>query len=108
MKGPGSKVALLGLAGLLTLVSAAWWMRYMGQGIAYGSIVGLPGREQDLASFGSQAMTALKIAVFSEALAIATVSWVFTARKSVWLRLCIALGLATTANIFTFAVVRGL
>ena len=108
MKRRGIKHGLLGLAGFLALVSAGAWISYMGQGIAYGSIVGLPGREQDLAVFGSRAMTALRIAVVLEALAIATVSWVFTSHKSVWVRLCIALVFAAVVNIFTFAVVRGM
>jgi hypothetical protein len=108
MKRRGLKLALLGLTGFWALVSAGERIRYMGQGIAYGGIVGLPGREQDLAVFGSRAMTALRIAVVLEALAIATVSWVFTSHKSVWVRLCIALVFAAVVNIFTFAVVRGM
>jgi hypothetical protein len=98
----------MGLAGLLVIVAAYFWLTYVAQGIVYGSIVGLPGREQDLAAFGSRAMRALKIAVCFEALAIATVSWVFTARKPAWLRLCIALGLATVANILTYGAVRSM
>jgi len=108
MKRRGLKLALLGLAGLLALVSAVGWNDYVQSGIAYGSIVGLPGRDQDLAAFGSRAMTSLKIAVVSEALAVATVSWVFTSHKSVWVRLCIAIVLAAAVNIFTFGVVRGM
>jgi hypothetical protein len=81
----------------------------MGQGIAYGGLVGLPGREQDLATFGSRAIKFLEIAVCSEALAVATVSWVFAAAcKPAWLRLCLALGVAIAANVCTYAVVHGL
>jgi hypothetical protein len=108
MKGRGLEFALLGLALVLAVVSMGAWRLYVGEGIAYGSIVGLPGRERDLATFGSQAIGALKIAIGSEALAIATVSWVFTSHKSLWVRLFIALGLATIVDGFTFAVVRGL
>jgi hypothetical protein len=99
---------LLSVAGLLLAVAAYSWWSYIAQGISYGAIVGLPGREHDLVLFGSRAMKALRIAVSSEALAIATISWGFTARKPVWARLCIAAGLAIAANICTFAAVRGL
>ena len=99
---------LLSVGGLLFLVAAYSWLSYIAQGVSYGAIVGLPGREHDLVVFGSRAMRALKIAVGSEALAIATISWGFTARKPVWARLCIAAGLAIVANICTFAAVRGL
>src|ERR1700692_2455634 len=109
MKKRWLQLALLGLAGLLAVVSAGSWAGYMGQGIAYGSIVGLPGREQDLATLGARAIRFLVIALGSEASAVMAVAWVCTnASRPGWLRLCIALGLATAANAFTFAAVRGL
>src|SRR5271157_5855409 len=109
MKRRGSQIALLGLAGLLAIVSADSWVRYMGNGIAYGGLVGLPGHEQALAAYGSRAIRFLEIAVCSEALAIVAVSWVITStRGSVWRRLCIALVWATAANVCTYAVVHGL
>ncbi|MGO8794210.1 MAG: hypothetical protein ACLQLC_05255 [Candidatus Sulfotelmatobacter sp.] len=107
MKGRGSQFALVGLAGLLLVFAAYFWLSYMAQGIAYGDIVGLPGRERELATLGSRAMRALRIAVVSEALAVATISWVFTDRKAVWVRLVAAVGLAAAANILTLAAVRG-
>ena len=79
----------------------------MGNGIAYGGLVGLPGREHDLATFGLTAMKSLKIALCAEAFAVAIVWWVFAARKSFWLRLGIALGLAIVADACTYSVVRG-
>ena len=76
------EVNALGIRSTSGLVSAYSWLSDMGQGIAYGSIVGLPGREDDLAKFGSRALTALTIAGFSEALAIGAVAWVFSAHES--------------------------
>jgi hypothetical protein len=100
--------ALAGLAVFLLVPSAREWIIYMGQGIAYGSIVGLPGREQDLALYGERAMAALKVAVTSEALAVGLASWIFTSSRTVIVRLCIAIVLATAAALLTFASIRGL
>ena len=109
MKRQWLQFALLGSAGILAIVSASAWAGYMGNGIAYGSLVGLHGREQDLALFGSRAIRFLEIALCSEALAVMAVAWVCaSASRPVWLRLCIALGLAAGANAFTYAAVRGL
>jgi hypothetical protein len=97
------------MAAILLYASADSWIRYVGNGIAYGSLVGLRGREQDLAVFGSRAIRFLKIALCAEALAVGALSWVFADDgRPAWLRLSIALGLATIADIGTYAVVRGL
>jgi hypothetical protein len=109
MKSRGSQLALLGLAALLLAVAAYSWLCYVAQGISYGSIVGLRGRKQDLATFGSRAIRFLELALCSEALAVGAISWVFADDgRPAWLRLSIALGLAIVADVGTYAVVRGL
>jgi hypothetical protein len=109
LKTRGSQFALLGLAAFLLAVAAYSWLGYIAQGIAYGSIVGLRGREQDLAAFGSRAIRFLGLALCSEALAVGAITWVFADDgRPAWLRLSIALGLAIVANVGTYAVVRGL
>jgi hypothetical protein len=109
VKSRGSQFALLGLSALLLIVATYSWLSYVGQGIAYGSIVGLRGREQDLAAFGSRAIRFLGLALCSESLAIGLISWVFADDgRPLRLRLSIALGLAAIANIGTYAVVRNL
>lgn len=102
------QLALLGMAGLLLCVSADSWVRYIGNGIAYGGLVGLSGYEQELARYGSKAIKFLKIALCSEALAIAVVSWAFIAvRRPRGIRLGIALALAVVGDACTYSVVRG-
>ena len=97
-----------GIGGDFGIVSVGSWAGYMGNGIAYGSLVGLRGREQDLAFLGSRAIRYLEIALCSEGLAVMAVAWVCAgASRPVWLRLCIALGLAAGANAFTYAALRG-
>jgi hypothetical protein len=97
------------LAALLLVFAAYSWFCYVAQGIAYGAVVGLRGREQDLAAMGSRAIRFLGLALCSEALAIGAISWVFADDgRPTWLRLSISLGLATVANVGTYVVVRGL
>ena len=109
MKSRGSQFALLGLAVLLLLVAAYSWFCYVAQGIAYGDLFGIRGREQDLAAMGSRAIRFLGLALCSEALAVGAISWVFADDgRPTWLRLTIALGTATVVNVGTYAVVRGL
>jgi len=102
-------VVLLLVAGFLAMVAASSWFSYVAQGIAYGDLAGVPGRERDLAAIASHARLALKIAASSEALGIAALCWAFTAAfKPTWLRACFALGLACLADVCTLAIVRGL
>ncbi|HKN70011.1 MAG TPA: hypothetical protein VJX30_03205, partial [Terriglobales bacterium] len=109
VRSRGSQFALLGLAALLLVLAAYSWFCYVAQGIAYGAIVGLRGRELDLAAMGSRAIRFLGLALCSEALAIGAIWWVFADDgRPTWLRLSIALGLATVANVGTYVVVRGL
>ena len=85
------------------------WLSYVSQGIAYGAIVGLRGREKDLAEIGSAALRALGLAALLEGLAIGLVSWAFTdGGRPVWARLCIGLASAAIVDISTYVLVRGL
>src|SRR5260370_17010182 len=87
-----NSIGLLVLAGMLLVVAALAWVSYLSQGIAYGAIVGLRGREKDLADIGSSALRALGLAAFSEGLAIGLASWaLFGADRPFWARLCIGL-----------------
>jgi hypothetical protein len=104
-----NSIALLALAGVLLIIAALAWVDYVSQGIAYGAIVGLKGRERDLADMGSSALRALGLAALSEGLAIGLASWTLTcADRPVWARLCIGLASAAIADVSTYAVVRGL
>ena|SRR5579863_7361670 len=104
-----NSAVLLMLAGVLLIVSALAWASYVGHGITYGAIVGLKGREKDLAEIGSSALRALGLATFSEGLAIGLVSWALTGTdRPIWARLCIGLASAAVVDVFTYVVVRGL
>jgi hypothetical protein len=104
-----NSTALLALAGVLLIIAALAWVAYVSQGIAYGAIVGLKGRERDLADMGSGALRALGLAALSEGLAIALASWTLTrSDRPVWARLFIGLASAAIADVSTYAVVRGL
>ena len=109
MKDWHKKTLLLASAVLLTVCAVAAWGAYMSNGIKYGALVGLPGRESDLATFGGQALRALTLAVICQSLAVVMISWMFTdAERAAWVRLCIGLGWAVAADIFIYATVRGM
>ena len=104
-----NSTALLVLAAALLIVAAFAWVNYVSQGIAYGAIVGLKGREKDLADMGSSALRALGLAVFSEGLALALASWALIwGDRSIWARLCIGLAVAVMVDVSTYVLVRGL
>jgi hypothetical protein len=99
---------LLSLEALMIVVAALAWLSYVGNGIAYGSIVGLPGRERDLAAFGAHALVSLAVAVVCEAVAVGIALWMFMPEDGpLWARLCFASLLAGIADLLTFAAVRG-
>ena len=99
----------LSCSALLMLASAIGWVSYLGNGIAYGSLVGLAGREHALAELSSRAERALAFAATCEAVAIGIGSWVLTpCRNPMWARICVAAVFAAIADIFTFAIVRGI
>jgi hypothetical protein len=104
-----NRVAILLLAAGLLAIAGFEWLAYVSQGIAYGAIVGLRGREKDLAEIGSSALRALGLAALLEGLAIGLASWAFTDDgRPVWARLWIGLASAAIADVSTYVLVRGL
>jgi len=109
VKSRGSRFGLLGLALLLLLLAAYSWLCFVAQGIAYGDLFGIRGRENDLAAMASRGTRCMQIALGSEALAIMGIAWFFSAEvKPLWQRLCFSLIIASVADVFTFALIRGL
>lgn len=104
----GLYIVLAGAA-ILIVTAALSWFAYMANGIAYGSLKGLPGRETALNELRSRSAVALGLAVSSEALAVAAASWLLIAGRMQWVtRLWMSLAIAGMADVFTFALVRGL
>jgi hypothetical protein len=82
---------------------------YVGNGIAYGSLVGLRGRERDLVELGNRAGRGLALAAICEAAAIGICSWaLMPLHIPNWARVGVAMFLAAIADLFTFALIRGL
>jgi hypothetical protein len=109
MGGNATRYLRVALIVLLAIVAVVAWMSFMGLGIAYGSIVGLPGRERDLAVIGSRASSALATAVACEALTVGSVSWLFLPlREPAWARATLAVACALVADLLTFGAVRSL
>jgi len=103
------RVILVVFSVLLLIVSALAWLSYIGQGIAYGDLFGMRGREADLATLGWGAMRSLGIAASCEALAVGLVTWVASdPDRSLWGRLLISSGMALLIDVYTYAVVRGM
>src|SRR4051794_7423982 len=100
----GSRVAQWAAVGLLAMIAGYGWLRYAGNGMAYGDVLGLSGRDKDLAVFRAKAMHALIVALVSEALAVGAITWNRAAREGSTLRrLAISLALAIVASASTFA-----
>ena len=105
----GKRVILVVFSVLLLIASALAWLSYVGQGIAYGNLFGIRGREADLAALGRGAMRSLGVAVSSEALAVGLLTWVASdPDRSLWGRLVISSGMALLVDVCTYAVVRGM
>jgi len=102
------KVCLFVFSAALFVAAALAWLSYVGQGIAYGDLVGVSGREKDIIAIGNGAMRALWTAASCEALAVGLITWVVSdPDSSVWLRLIISFGVASFADVCTYALVRG-
>jgi hypothetical protein len=85
-----------------------FWFCYVAQGIAYGDLFGIAGREGDLAVIASHAREFLGIALFFEALAVAMIAWFCTRDvQSLWQRLCFCVVLSLVLDFCTYAVIRG-
>lgn len=95
--------------GLLLLVAAAFeWFAYIGYGIAYGSLVGLAGKENALAELGSLALRAFSLALGCEAFGWGLISWPLLApERPPGARLLIAALIAIGLDFATYVLVRG-
>jgi hypothetical protein len=88
-------------------VAAIGWLSFMAQGIAYGSLVGVPG--SDLAKLGRGAERALALAATCEGIAIGIGSWILLPIRSPKLaRISIAIVRAAVADWFTLAAIKGI
>ena len=102
------RFALRGLPAVFLLAAIYFWFSYVAQGIAYGDLFGVAGREGDLRVMAKNAREFLGIALFFEALAVAMIAWFLSDDvKPVWQRSCFSVGLALVLDFFTYAVVRG-
>lgn len=99
---------LPGLYMLLILASAAGWFSFMGFGIAYGSLVGLPGREYALAELGRKAEVALAFGAAFEGIAIGIACWKLVPVAVKWIRMSAALAAAGIVDLLTFAVIKAI
>lgn len=110
---PRSKAIAFVIGVLLAFSSDLLWLMYVANGIAYGSIVGLPGRERDLKTFGFRAEVFLITAILGQTFGIGLMARTFMSQlpriaESEAMRLSLALicGLASAA--FIFVLIRGL
>ncbi len=99
---------LLVLSAILIFASAIGWLSFMGFGIAYGDLVGVPGRERDLADLGRNAGRALAFGAICEAVAIGIASWTLVPLDARWARMSVAVALAVIADLLTLAVIKGI
>ena len=101
-------------AGVLLVVgSTPLWLMYVANGIAYGSIVGLPGRDTDLRTFGFRAEAFLMAAILVQTIGIGLVARNFilrlpTVAESIALRLSLPLIIGLLSAAFVFVIIRGL
>jgi len=103
------KIILLVSSATLLVAAGLSWLNYLGQGIAYGDLVGVKGREQDLATIGNGAIRSLWIAASCEGLAVGLITWIATDPDgSVGRRLVASFGLALLIDVCTYAVIRGI
>jgi hypothetical protein len=102
MRGP--RAALWVTSGLLVIVSGREWLSWFGNGMAYGAVLGLPGYENS--PFEANALHALLIALTTEGLAVAAITWNVTSiEKPIWRRSVTALLASVIAIASTLALV---
>jgi len=103
-----SRFAVVLLSTVFLVAAGYSWFAYVGQGIAYGDLFGVPGREADLAVMARRAREFLAAAILFEAMTVAMIAWFLSENvKPVWQRLCLSVILACVVDFFTYAVVRG-
>ena len=102
------KAIMLACAMLLLVVAVGAWFSFIAQGFAYGDLLGVAGREGDVAQLAYHAKTALGIALISEGLAVGIAFRLLLAPvEPKWARLLACIILALVADFATFAIVRG-
>lgn len=96
--------------GLFLLVAAAFqWYGYIGYGIAYGSLVGLAGKERVLGEVRSHGLRAFSFALGCEAVAVGLISWPLIApERPTSARLLIAALIVVGLDLATYLLVRGI
>jgi len=96
------------LAALFLLGAVCFWFCYLAQGIAYGDLFGIAGREADLAAMANHARGCLGLALLLEALAVAMIVW-FVSRdvRPLWQRVCFCIVFSSVLDFVTYAIVRG-
>jgi hypothetical protein len=105
----GLRTALWIAPGLLVLISILTWLSYVGNGMAYGGVLGLPSREKDAVVFGAKAFRALIVALAAEGLAVSLVTWdIARVQMAKWVSLAIATGVSAFLTALTFILVRGM
>ena len=104
-----ARIILVVFSVMLLIFAALAWLSYVGQGIAYGDLFGVKGREADIAELGRGAMRSLWVAVSCEALAVGLIMWVVSdPDRPLVGRLVITSGVAVFVDICTYVVVRGM
>jgi hypothetical protein len=102
------RFVLLVFSALLIVLAAGGWLSFMGFGIAYGDLFGVPGRERDLAELGRKAEHALAFSATCQAFAIRIASWTLLRLEQKWARISLAVILALVADLVTLALVKGI
>jgi hypothetical protein len=101
------KAIMLACAILFLVIAIEAWFSFIAQGVAYGDLFGVRGREGDLAQLAFHADTALGIALISEGLAVGIAFRLLLAPvEPKWARLPACFVLALLVDFATFAIVR--
>jgi hypothetical protein len=93
---------------LLIAIAVFCWLGYVGNAMAYGDVLGLPGRDSDLATYHSRAIGFLLIALCGQGSAVAVVTWMVGLReRPTWVRFCLAVGVAAFSDSCVLLIMRG-
>jgi hypothetical protein len=97
---------------LILLTSGVLWVMFMANGIAYGSIVGLPGREGDIRTLQLRAEVSLTSAVLTQVIGVSLIVPILILRlpsiaASSILRLTIPIAMGLLSSAFVFSVIKG-
>jgi hypothetical protein len=102
-----SRAVLWTVAGILALISGYGWLSYFTNGLAYGDVLGLKGREKDIAMFGAKSIRSLFVAVAAEGFAVGAITWDIAGIDAPkWPRLAKTLAVTVLAIVLTLVVVN--